>query len=81
MRNTENDFTNVLNFAKNQERVLKSFDRSIVVLKVAMMRLGEVIENIEENWIFYEILMQHKRMLHKQIDLLISEKMKFKSRI
>jgi ParB family chromosome partitioning protein len=46
-----------------------------------MMRLGEVIENIEENWIFYEVLMQHKRMLHGQIDLLISEKMKFKNRI
>jgi ParB family transcriptional regulator, chromosome partitioning protein len=34
------------------------------------------MEYIEDNWIVYEILMQHKNMLHTQIDLLIKEKRK-----
>ena len=29
--------------------------------------LGEVINSIEHDWIVYEILMQHKNMLHTQI--------------
>jgi len=31
---------------------------------------------MEDNWIIYEILMQHKMMLHSQIDVLIKEKKK-----
>jgi ParB family transcriptional regulator, chromosome partitioning protein len=54
----------------------KSFDKSIVALRVAMNTLSVIIENIEDNWIINEILMQHKNMLHSQIDLLIKEKRK-----
>lgn len=54
----------------------KSFDKSIVALRVAMNTLGTIMEYIEDNWIVYEILMQHKNMLHTQIDLLIKEKRK-----
>jgi ParB family chromosome partitioning protein len=32
-----------------------------------------IIESMEDNWVVYEILMQHKNMLHSQIDLLIKE--------
>jgi ParB family chromosome partitioning protein len=75
------DFTYISTFDKDHEKVQKSFDKSIVVLRVAMMRLGEVINNIQENWILYEFLMQHKRMLNAQIDILIKEKMKLNRRL
>jgi ParB family transcriptional regulator, chromosome partitioning protein len=54
----------------------KSFDKSIVTIRFAMNTLSTIIEHIEDNWIVHEILMQHKNMLHAQIDLLIREKRK-----
>jgi ParB family transcriptional regulator, chromosome partitioning protein len=58
------------------EKAQRLFDKSIIALRIAMIRLGEVIEGTQNNWITYEILMQHKNMLHSQIDLLIRQKMK-----
>ena len=58
------------------ERTQRSFDKSIIALKTAMNKLSGIIEEMEENWMIYEILMQHKNMLHNQIDILIKEKMK-----
>jgi ParB family chromosome partitioning protein len=58
----------------NQTR--RAFDKTIVALRIAMSTLGEIIVDIEENWIIHEILMQHKNMLHSQIDVLIKQKRK-----
>jgi ParB family chromosome partitioning protein len=57
-------------------RAQRSFDKSITTLKIAMSKMASIIENVEDNWIVYEILMQHKNMLNSQIDLLIKEKKK-----
>ena len=54
----------------------KSFDKSILAIRYAMNTLSTIMEYIEDNWIVYETLMQHKNMLHTQIDLLIKEKRK-----
>jgi ParB family chromosome partitioning protein len=54
----------------------RSFDKSIIALKVALNKIGGIISEIEGNWIAHEILMQHKNMLHGQIDLLLKEKRK-----
>lgn len=54
----------------------RSFDKSIIVLKDASNKIGVIISEIENNWIVYEILMQHKKMLDIQIDILIKEKRK-----
>jgi ParB family chromosome partitioning protein len=56
------------------EKMLRSFDKCITGLKIAQNRLGTVIETIDDNWIINEILMEHKNMLHTQIDLLIKQK-------
>jgi ParB family transcriptional regulator, chromosome partitioning protein len=58
------------------EKTQRSFDKSIIALRIAMNKLSSIIGELEENWIIYEILMQHKNMLHHQIDVLIKEKMK-----
>jgi len=56
----------------------RSFDKIITLLKITLNRTAKVIEDIEENWIIYEILMQHKNMLNRQIDILIKEKKKLR---
>ena len=57
---------------------LRSFDKSITALKIAMHKISSIVEAIEDNWIVYEILMQHKNMLNAQIDVLIREKKKLR---
>lgn len=58
------------------ERTHRSFNKAIIALKIAMSKLSAIIQETEENWIIYETLMQHRNMLHTQIDLLIKERMK-----
>jgi ParB family chromosome partitioning protein len=55
----------------------RSFDKSIAAIRIAMNSLGEVINSVEDDWIVYEVLMQHKNMLHTQIDILLKEKKNF----
>jgi ParB family transcriptional regulator, chromosome partitioning protein len=57
-------------------KVHRSFDKSIIALKDALNKIGGIISEIEDNWIAREILMQHKNVLHGQIDLLLKEKRK-----
>jgi len=58
------------------EKAQRSFDKAISVLKIATSKLGPIVESMEDNWIVYEILMQHRFILHSQIDLLIKQKKK-----
>jgi ParB family chromosome partitioning protein len=76
-----NDNYNYLSLNKDKIEDLdlktqRSFDKTITILKIALNKIGTVIENVEDNWIVYEILMQHKNMLNSQIDILIKEKRK-----
>jgi ParB family transcriptional regulator, chromosome partitioning protein len=54
----------------------RAFDKSITALKIAINRIVSVIEGVEDNWIIYETLMQHKNMLNAQIDILLKQKKK-----
>src|SRR5580765_4559328 len=60
------------------EKVHKIFDKMIISLKLLIKRLATIIETVDDKWIFYDILMQHKIILHQQIDLLIKQKRKYK---
>jgi ParB family chromosome partitioning protein len=62
-------------------RPRKAIEKSIVVMKIALSRLGEIIEEAEDDWIVHEILMQHKNMVHSEINILIREKLKHKERL
>jgi ParB family transcriptional regulator, chromosome partitioning protein len=66
----------IATMADMYEKTQRSFDKSITALKIAMNKLAAIIEQTEDDWIVYEILMQHKAMLSAQIDLLIKEKKK-----
>jgi ParB family chromosome partitioning protein len=62
---------------EQQHNLYKSIDKAIITLKIAVKKLVSLIENID-NWILYEILMQHKNSLVVQIDILIKERKKLK---
>ena len=59
-------------------RLCKSFDKAIIALRIAIKKLATMIEKIEDNWLFYDMMMQHKHLLHSQVDLLIKQKSKYK---
>ena len=59
-------------------RLSKSFDKAIIALRIAIKKLATMIEKIEDNWLFYDMMMQHKHLLHNQVDLLIKQKAKYK---
>jgi ParB family transcriptional regulator, chromosome partitioning protein len=69
-----NYYTDRIRFAE------RSFDKSITAIRIAMKSLGDIINNIENDWVTFEILMQHKNMLHSQIDILFKEKRKYDKR-
>jgi ParB family transcriptional regulator, chromosome partitioning protein len=54
----------------------RSFDKSITAIRIAMNSLSEIINGVEHDWVIHEVLMQHRNMLHAQIDLLLKEKRK-----
>lgn len=65
----------VMNKVGNNIRA-RSFERTIVSIKIAMNRIASIIDDVEDDWILYEMLMQHKRRLHEQIDILIKQRKK-----
>jgi ParB family chromosome partitioning protein len=70
------EISSIATIADIYEKSQRSFDKSITALKIAMNKLSAIIEQTEDDWIVYEILMEHKAMLSAQIDLLIKEKKK-----
>jgi ParB family chromosome partitioning protein len=68
--------TTVEDISELDRRVQRSLDKSITVFKVAMSKMTDIIEGVEDNWIIYETLMQHRSILNTQIDLLIKQKKK-----
>ena len=58
------------------KKTLRAFDKAILTLRLASLKLADLIRSIEDDWIVYEIFMQHKLMLDSQIDVFIKEKKK-----
>jgi ParB family chromosome partitioning protein len=54
----------------------KSFDKVIINLKIALRKIGPIIEDAEDDWVVHEILMHHKNILHQEIDSLLKAKKK-----
>jgi ParB family transcriptional regulator, chromosome partitioning protein len=52
-------------------------DKSVVAVKMALSRMGTIIEEADGDWALSEILMQHKNMLNEQIDVLLKERRKY----
>ena len=61
-----------------KDRILKSIDKSIITLRIAVKKLGPIMEGVEDDWIFYGILLHQRNILISQIDQLIKQKRKYK---
>ena len=62
---------------------LQSFNKSIVILRIAMNKLATIIEKEEENGnlLICELLMHQKKLLHDQIDIMMKSKKKYAKNI
>jgi len=65
----ENDYIDHIKIAE------RSFEKSTAI-RIAMNSLNDIINEVEHDWIVHERMMQHRNMLHSQIDLLLKEKRK-----
>jgi len=65
--------------ASLDRKARKSFDKTIITFRLAMNRLTDIIHSAEDNWILYDILLDHRNVLHTRIDLLIKQKKKLYS--
>lgn len=77
-KNMNDDVLYHFNDSIEYDKQIRIFDKMINSIKLLIKKLATIIETVEHNWILYDILMQHKHILHEQIDLLIKEKRKYK---
>ncbi len=70
------NYTNLVPLDEKTQQLL--FNKMIILFKNTSRNMMPIIEDSEENWIIYNILMQHKKILDTQIDILIKEKKKIK---
>ena len=74
--NKQDDLEMYPHIMELDERSQKLFNKMIILLKNTIRTMSPIIEDAEDNWIVYDIFMQHKTMIDKQIDILIKEKRK-----
>ena len=74
--NDQDDFGLYHNFRELDEKNQKLFNKMIILLKNTIRTMSPIIEDAEDDWIVHNILIQHKNMIDKQIDILIREKKK-----
>ena len=55
-------------------RTERSLNKAILILRVAMGRIGELVDEYEDNWFVHESLMEEKNVIHNQIDSLLKKK-------
>ena len=77
-KNLDEDLLYQFNDRTEYDNICKIFDKIIISIKLLIKKLATIIETVEDKWIIYEVLMQHKHRLHEQIDLLIKERRKYK---
>ena len=61
-------------YERKQKRIERVLNRCITSLKVALVNIDDAIEDVKDDWLLYEMLMEHRARLHAQIDDLIKLK-------
>lgn len=59
---------------RDTRRIERPLNKSILILRIAMGRVGQLIEESEDNWIVHECMMEEKNVLHNQIDAMLKRK-------
>lgn len=63
-----------------RDRLHKTFNKAIIVLRITIKKLASIIESVEDDWVLYHILLEHRNNLNAQIDLLIKQKKKINAK-
>jgi ParB family chromosome partitioning protein len=77
LRNKDNkdeySFSRYAEIERKNKEILKALERAIVTLRTALVRLDDVLNRLNDSdlWMIYDIIMQHRMLLHNQIDSLI----------
>lgn len=56
----------------------RSMEKAVIAMRIALNRIGDIIDDERNNWIVYEILLYHRNVIHQQIDSLLKVKKKYK---
>ena len=59
---------------RGTRRIERPLNKSILILRIAMARIGQLIEESEDNWLVHECMMEEKNVLHNQIDAMLKRK-------
>jgi ParB family chromosome partitioning protein len=60
------------------ERAIRAIDKCLASLRVCLMRVDDVVDSFEEEWMLREIMMVHRIAIHGMIDNLIKLKKKLR---
>jgi hypothetical protein len=59
-------------YYERRKRVVdRVMNRCVTALKVALVNMDDAIDDVKDDWLLYEMLMEHRSRLHAQIDDLI----------
>jgi ParB family transcriptional regulator, chromosome partitioning protein len=61
-------------YKQDTRKIERSLNKSILILRIAMSRIGEIIDEYEDNWFVHESLIEEKNSIHNQIDILLKKK-------
>ena len=61
---------------KEMPKYKKIFDKMIITLKNCLRNMILIIEDVEDNWMIYDLFMRQRNLINNQIDSLIKVKKK-----
>jgi ParB family chromosome partitioning protein len=65
-------------YTRKTERAIRAIDKCVSSLRVCLMRVDDVLDTFEDEWMLREIIMRHRISIHEMIDNLIKLKRKLR---
>ena len=59
---------------RDTRRIERPLNKSILVLRIAMARIVQLVDESEDNWLVHECMMEEKNVLHNEIDAMLKRK-------
>ena len=59
---------------RDTRRIERPLNKSILILRIAMARLVQLVDESEDNWLVHECMMEEKNVLHNEIDAMLKRK-------
>ena len=59
---------------RDTRRIEGPLNKSILILRIAMARIVQLVDESEDNWLVHECMMEEKNVLHNEIDAMLKRK-------